>query len=144
MEVAVKVASREKILKNTLANPWLAHTLAENKAQNHQQQHLQSIQTVLASPVHNIQMSLALDQYPGLWCEEGGRRTAAGTPVFDLNTLHSNSGVVQFAIYLIGKVAFELDSLLLMIFSSKKPSAFSIKDIGSSSRLFLCISNPSS
>lgn len=75
----------------------------------------------------------------------GRRRTEAGSPVFDLNTLHSKSGVVQFAIYSIGKVAFELDSLLLMIFSSKKPPAFSIKDRGSSSRLFfLCTPYPSS
>lgn len=53
--------------------------------------------------------------------------------MFDLNTLHSKSGVVQSAIYLIRKVAFELDSLLLMIFSSKKTPVFSIEDIGSSS-----------
>lgn len=81
----------------------------------------------------------------GVRREEGRRRTEAGTPVFDLNMLHLKSGVVQSVIYSTGKVAFELDSLLLMIFSSKKTPAFSIKDIGSTSRLlFLCTPNPSS
>lgn len=69
------------------------------------------------------------------------RRTEAGSSVFDLNTLHSKPGVMHS----IGKVAFELDSLLLMIISSKKTPAFSTKDIGSSSRLlFLGTPNPSS
>lgn len=147
MEAAVKVASREKMMENSLANPQLLNTQAENKANKHQQQHFQSNHPVLDSPVYNLQMFLALDQDPGLCWEKGGRRrrTEAESPVFDLNMLDSKSGVVQSATYLIGKVAFELGSLLLMIFSSKKTPAFSIKYIGLNSRLlFLCTPNPSS
>jgi len=59
-------------------------------------QHLQSIQSSPASAACNLQVFLAQDQGPDLCCEEGGRRgTEAGSFLFDLNTLHSKSGVVQ-------------------------------------------------